>query len=129
MKPYLVYQAEPKISCLFYTIAIRSKALQEKHEKGLKGFLARGHRWRSNRHLAVCCYLDKHETVETEQDLIGNGLRKGHDYTIFEADNYASSSNAYPRDKPLSHDVGLDIPWLKAEYTDWGIDVWYTNAP
>ena len=53
--------------------------------------LAHGRMWRSNHNLTICCYLDQCDTIRTEQDLIGNGLLRGDDYIIFEADNYASA--------------------------------------
>ena len=114
--------------CIFYTLVIRNRALIAKHKKGLRGFLENERAARCNPHLTVGCYPDRIDTIEAEQDLMNNGLKKGNDYIIFEADNYASALGSYPRKKEIHLDVDMGIAWLKGEYTDWGIDVWHVDV-
>jgi len=128
MRPYVVYQSGKRLPCAFYSMVIKNSALEAKYTNGLKGFLGNGEKARTNRHLTVTCYPDACDTVEREQDLIGHGLTKGNDYTIFEADNYSSALGSCPGKREIPLDVDMDIPWLRGRYTDWGVDVWYAGA-
>jgi len=103
---------------------IRNKALAQKYNGDLKGFMNK-HSARRNNDIAVDCYMGG-DIEDTIKDLIQNGLTIGEDFTVFDAECLWMGL-IMDRDNPkIRHSVDLGVDWLKALFRKGeGFSVWY----
>ena len=113
MRLYVAHDSSEKIRCSFFTVVIRNKALAQKYNGGLKGFMNK-HIARCNNDIAVDCYMGG-DIEDTIKDLTQNGLTIDEDFTVFDAESLCMEL-IMDRDKAkIRHTVELGVGWLKAQ--------------
>ena len=127
MRLYVAHDSSEKIRCSFFTVVIRNKALTQKYNGGLKGFMNK-HSARCNNDIAVDCYMGG-DIEDTIKDLTQNGLTIDEDFTVFDAESFCMEL-IMDRDNPkIRHTVELGVGWLKAQFVKGeGFFVWYSGT-
>ena len=123
-KPELRYISSEKISCAFYTIAVKNESLKNKYPDGLDAFL-KIHKTICNDWISVACSMSD-ELEEIVLDLKKNNFEFGKDYFAFDANDHHMDINWDQESCPKIIPVHLNVDWLNAEiYTGKGFRIWY----
>lgn len=127
MRLYVAHDSSEKIHCSFFTVVIRNKALAQKYNGGLKGFMNK-HRARCNNDIVVDCYMGG-DIDDTVKDLLENGLTIDEDFTVFDAEGLFMQLRMSPDYAKMRHIVDLGVRWLKVQFIEGeGFSVWYSET-
>ena len=123
-KPELRYISSEKISCAFYTIAVKNESLKKKYPDGLDAFL-KIHNTICNDWISVACSMSD-DFDEIILDLKKNNFEFGKDYFVFDAASYQWGIDWNNEFLPKIIPIDLGVDWLNAEiHTGKGSRVWY----
>lgn len=123
---YLVYNSEQhKMRCECCAVVVRNDALEKKYEGTLKEFVKK-HRARCNRDITVTCDMGS-EVNGIIEDLVGNGLTYGDDFTVFDIWGDLVAASFGKEEIVEGHDIETGVKWLKGQYSKGGYDVFYVE--
>ena len=125
MTLYVVHNSEEKIRCAFYTLVIKTIALEKHYKGGLHGFME-NYGARCNGRIVVWCDMGS-EFNDAVKDLIDSGLTMDEDFVFLDVGTYAmvqSIGNGVDR----RNHVNPGVDWLKARYVNGGLYVWYAEG-
>ena len=127
MRPlYIVHDSErEKISCCFFTVVIKNKAIAEHYDGGLKGFMDK-YCAQCNNDITVECFMGG-DADDLIKDLLCNGLTADEDFTFFDAEGYAMVLRMNPdTDNKARCQIDIGVEWLKSQIVPGnGFYVWY----
>jgi len=126
MTLYVAHDSSEKIHCSFFTVVIRNKALAQKYNGGLKGFMTK-YSARCNNDIAVDCYMGD-DVDDTVKDLLENGLTIDEDFTVFDVESLCMALIMDRDNLKIRHTVEIGVGWLKAQFIKGeGFSVWYSE--
>jgi len=127
MRLYVAHDSSEKIRCSFFTVVIRNKALAQKYDGGLNGFIDK-HSARCNNDIAVDCYMGG-DIDDTIKELTQNGLTIDEDFTVFDAESLCMGLIMDRNNLKIRHTVELGVGWLTAQFVKGeGFYVWYSGT-
>ena len=120
---HVAYTSSPQLRCVFYTIVIRNEALQEKYPGGREAFINR-YKAPSNDRITVYCDMGS-DIGDVFRDLEDCGLVDFEDFTTFDAGESAMWCCCEPDMGERPFPVDTQVEWLKGEYRDGIVWVWF----
>jgi hypothetical protein len=120
---HVAYTSSPKLRCFFYTIVIRNQSLQEKYPGGRKAFINR-YKAPSNDRITVYCDMGS-DIGDIFRDLEERGMEDFEDFTTLDAAESDMWCCCKPEMRKQPFPVDTQVGWLKGEYRDGTVWVWF----
>ncbi len=115
----LIFNANREIECVFFTLIVKTEALNKNYPGGAKAF-AEKHEAKFNRSLLVLYAMAMGYHAEAAEELYNSGLVHGEDYIVFDP-----TSNAMLCEE--GSEVTLGVDWLRGYIKGHGMMVRYTG--
>jgi hypothetical protein len=120
---HVAYTSSPQLRCVFYTIVIRNEALQEKYPGGREAFINR-YKAPSNDRITVYCDMGS-DIGDVFRDLEECGMEDFEDFTTLDAGESDLWCCCKPEMRKRPFPVDTQVVWLKGEYRDGTVWVWF----
>ncbi len=125
-EPALIFTAQEKINCMFFTVVVKNESLGAEYPGGV-GAYAKKHGAICNDKISVFCDMGS-ETDVVIADLEKNSLKFDNDWGCFDAAAYAMELAALMGLEKIQESIPVDLnmDWLNAHFSpDDGFQVWY----
>lgn len=115
----LVFDSGESLKCVFFSLVVKTEALKQKYEGGLRAFVEEHDAW-CNKDIVVLFAMGGFDLEDATRDLDDNGLIHGEDYVRFDPTPYAWHAEE-------GQEIDLGVEWLKGHVQGGGAMVYYSR--
>ena len=123
----VIFDAEKPIRCVFFTLVVRTKAINAKYKGGMKAFVDR-YKPQCCKGLAALCAMGEEDLYEPILDIEKNGLVGKDDFACFDATPYVIGFDMGRKmGSGIGSEVRFPLLWLKGHVHNGGVVVYPTD--